>query len=74
MSQGIPLHVPFHIMNIKAHMVLHAQDTLILASKSFTHFSLYQGNWLILAILVSIHNNIYKNRKKLVTFKISYLN
>ena len=38
MSQGIPLHVPFHITNIKAHMVLHAQDTLILASKKFHTF------------------------------------
>ena len=49
--------------------------TLILASKSFTLLSL-SGNLanFILATLVSLHYNIYKDRVKLATFKTSYVN
>ena len=50
-------------MDIKARMVLRKQDTLVLASKRFKHLSLSGklANF-ILAIFVSLHYNIYKNR------------
>ena len=50
-------------------------DTLILASKSFTLLSLSGklANF-ILATLVFLRYSLYKNRVKLATFKISYLN
>ena len=47
-------------------------DTLILASKIFTLLRL-SGKLaiFILATLVSLHDNIYRNTVKLATFKIS---
>ena len=50
-------------------------DTLILASESFTLFSLSGklANFTS-ATLISLHHNIYKDTVKLATFKVSYLN
>ena len=54
------------------YMKIYTLHTLILARKKFHPLSGKLANF-ILATLIALHNNIYKNRVKLPAFKISYL-